>query len=404
MRILFLTQIVPYPPDAGPRAKTWQVLRYLASQNHEVHLVTFCRQYELPHLDHLKTVCASVTPVFLRRSRIKDLGYFVRSILANRSFLLERDDYPEVHQAIAELQKRVRFDILHADQLTMAQFITHISPGMKVFDSHNATWMVLERMVEKYPAILRPFFRREATLVGRFEHDVVRDFDHTFTVTEVDKKFLLDLFPCEQRETIAAKISTTPITIDCDRIKPVRRNVESRELLTLGTLHYLPNQDGIRWFLREIFPLVLREQPDVHLSVVGKNPPQDFIELARSQPANLTVTGYVDDLEPYYQKCACVVVPVRSGGGMRVRILEAFAYGLPVVTTTVGLEGINALPETDVLVEDSPQQFAAAVLRCLSEPETGNSLAVNGRGVVETRYHWRNALKQMDFIYRDAEQ
>jgi glycosyltransferase involved in cell wall biosynthesis len=120
--------------------------------------------------------------------------------------------------------------------------------------------------------------------------------------------------------------------------------------MTMGTLHYPPNADGIRWFAKDVFPLVRQQVPQVTLTIVGKNPPPDFLHLQEQYPGVITVTGYVPDLTPFMEKAAIMVVAVRAGGGMRVRILEAFARGLPVVTTTVGLEGIEARPGEDVLV------------------------------------------------------
>jgi glycosyltransferase involved in cell wall biosynthesis len=151
--------------------------------------------------------------------------------------------------------------------------------------------------------------------------------------------------------------------------------------------------------MNEVFPLIQQTLPDVHLTIIGKNPPQDFLLQAERNPAAITVTGYVPDLLPYFNEAAIIVVPVRSGGGMRVRILEAFAYGLPVVTTTAGLEGIEAVIDQDVVVKDSSDEFAAAVSQLLLDPERQRQMAVNGRKLAEEKYHWRKALGTMDQIY-----
>jgi glycosyltransferase involved in cell wall biosynthesis len=135
------------------------------------------------------------------------------------------------------------------------------------------------------------------------------------------------------------------------------------------------------------------------LTIVGPRPARDLVTLARRQPGVVRVTGYVPDVTPYFAHAGVVVVPVRAGAGMRVRILEAFARAVPVVTTTVGLEGIEAEPGRDVLVADTAEALAAAVVRVLRDPALAAELAVRGRRLVEARYDWRVALAGLDRVY-----
>jgi glycosyltransferase involved in cell wall biosynthesis len=195
-------------------------------------------------------------------------------------------------------------------------------------------------------------------------------------------------------------ISVVPIAVDTHNIEPVQLVEKSKSILTLGTLHYPPNADGIRWFFEEVFPLVRKAIPDTHLTIIGKNPPQDFIRFAEQNSERVEVTGYVPDLEPYLKQAAVLVIPVRAGGGMRVRILEGFAYGEAIVTTTVGLEGIEAESGKEVLVADSPQEFAEAVITLLEKFELRKEIAQSGRKLVERRYDWQVVLQGMDDIYQ----
>jgi glycosyltransferase involved in cell wall biosynthesis len=198
------------------------------------------------------------------------------------------------------------------------------------------------------------------------------------------------------------RISSIPIAVDAQVLQPIQRKEGSHNILTLGTLSYPPNADGIRWFLQEIFPLVQQQVPDVTLTVIGKNPPADFVQRAEQSNGAIEVTGYVDDLTPYMEAAALMVVPVRAGSGMRVRLLEAFARAMPTVTTTIGLEGIIAEADKEILLADEPQSFAAATVKLLNDPDLQEMLAVNGRQVAEARYDWRAVLKQMDAVYANA--
>jgi len=427
LRILFLTQIIPYPPDSGPKVKTWHVLRYLAEQGHAISLVSFVRPDEMGYVSALRQVCAEVQIVPIHRSRLADIGYWLRSQLTGRPFLIERDDLSGMRQIVSELMRRTTFDFIHTDQLSMAQFALPVprmftrsniqsleraanAPKL-VFDAHNAVWTIVARMSENAPFFLKPVANQEARRVKRYEGMLLRTFDHTLAVTDIDKGMLLDAVAnydqnADHGEGAVTlhqpRITVVPIAVDTRLLNPIECQPGSMNILTLGTLHYPPNADGIRWFAREVFPLVIREIPQATLTIIGKNPPQDFQEMAASQPERITVTGYVPDLVPQLEKAAVMAVPVRAGSGMRVRILEALAHALPIVTTTIGLEGIDAVPDQDVLVADTVEDFANAVVRLLQEPELRTRLAENGRRLAENRYDWRVVLRKMDEVYGEA--
>jgi len=416
LRILFLTQIIPYPPDSGPKVKTWHVLRYLAERGHQITLASFVRPDEVGHIDALRQVCNEVHTVPIRRSRLADLAYWLRSLATGRPFLIERDDLAGMRRCIYELRSRTEFDVIHADQLSMAQFafpsrrikpasgqVTSSHEGRKpklVFDAHNAVWTLVERMAQAVTPALKPVLRLEARRVKAYEAMLMQAYDHVLAVTEIDRQLLLQTVQeSSSKAPILAPITVIPIAIDAQALQPVQRKPNSLNVLTLGTLHYPPNADGIRWFVREVFPLVCERIPESSLTIVGKNPPQDFLELAASQPERIRVTGYVPELTPYFQQAALMVVPVRAGSGMRVRILEAFARGMPMVTTTVGLEGIDAKPGEHILVADTADEFARAVVSLLNDARLQDSLAEKGRRLAETRYDWRVVLSALDKIY-----
>ncbi len=403
LRILFLTQILPYPPNAGPRIKTWNVLRFLIQKGHQVTLLSYIRPEEVQHLHVLEKMLHQVYIVPIRRSRIRDGYYLLSSFISGRPFLVERDRTQEMLALVQDLIRTGNFDVVQADQLTMAQFAldgVRKIPGETrpklLFDAHNATWMILERMLRTAPFYLKPLVNLELKKIKKYEGDLVRLFDHTLAVTEIDRQALLQV----TGEVESQKLSVTPIAVDTNDLFAVDLPRDSLEILTLGTLHYPPNADGIRWFLRDVFPLVRLQVPRARLTIIGKNPPVDFFDLAKPYGQDVKITGYVDDLVPFIKSSALMVVPVLAGGGMRVRILEALSRGIPVVTTPVGLEGIDAVDQRDVLVADSPEAFAAGVIALLQDPDARIRLSMNGRKLAESRYDWKIALQQMDWLYQ----
>jgi len=434
VKVLFLTQIIPYPPDAGPKVKTWHVIRYLVERGHQVTLASFVRPEEKACLPALEKLCATVHTVPLHRSRLADVANWLRSQITDRPFLVERDDLAGMRALVRLLMATKPIDVIHADQLSMAQFglvrepllfrsrsirgasgfsqpegkhegrVFQGRPAL-LYDAHNAVWKVLEGMQLTARLYQKPLLSLEAQRLKRYQGMVVNSFDFTLAVTASDRQALLEAaaaYPVLD-EHYQPHISVIPIAVDTYQLQPLKRNPASNHILTLGTLHYPPNADGIRWFLHEVLPLIHQQMPNVRVTVVGKNPPPDFIQLAAQKPDWIEVTGYVPDLTPYLERAALMIVPVRAGGGMRVRILEAFARGMPVVTTTVGLEGIHAKPNQDILVADTPKGFAGAVVRLLEDEQLQSQLAANGRHLAETKYDWRVVLKRMDDVYLEIE-
>jgi glycosyltransferase involved in cell wall biosynthesis len=196
-------------------------------------------------------------------------------------------------------------------------------------------------------------------------------------------------------------ITVIPIAIDTDEVAIIEREAEPRHILHIGTMYWPPNIDAVNWFVRHVYPLVRQQRPDVQFDVVGSRPPAELLAL-NDAGLGINVTGYVEDPVPYQRRAAVMVVPLLAGGGMRVKILNALAEGVPIVSTTLGYEGIEATPGQDILVGDTPKAFAAQVLQVLNAPELGRQLAASGRRLVEQRYDYRQVCLSMETVYERA--
>lgn len=392
------------------------------------------REGEEAYLAPLWKICSEVHTVPIKRSRVSDIGYWLRSQITGRPFLIERDDSKKMRNLISELVRNQVIDCIHIDQLNMAQFafdsrsiknevnkhgeLLHVKQNNgrnpddsitdhlnMVFDAHNAVWTIVDRMVPNAPRILRPLINLEAKRVKQYEGFLIQRADVTLAVSSIDRRDLLSAYGAvkSHNRSIPPNIKVIPIAVDSTELQPVKRMPNSKNILTLGTLHYPPNADGIRWFIQTVFPLITQKEEDATLTIIGKNPPEDFIRLAEQKPDQIRVTGYVPDLTPYLQNAAVIVIPVRTGSGMRVRILTAFAHAMPVVTTTVGLEGIDATNGKEVLLADTPQQFSDTVIDLLQDTSLQQRLAINGRKLVEEKYDWQVVLDRLDSIYREMQ-
>lgn len=401
MHILFLSQVLPYPLDAGPKVRAYYTLRHLAN-NHQVTLLSFIRPSDRPaDIAHLEQWCERVVTVPIRRSRWRDGLALGRGLFSGEPFLISRDRVPEMEEELRRLVRGESFDVIHADQLWMAPYALSgqkwaVAAGRQqpklVLDQHNAVYLIPRRMAaaETNP-LVRTGLNWEAGRMARYEAEVCRDFNQVVTVTKEDQDILLAL--CGQRElpTFSAAI---PICGDPQSVRPVDP-LQGEGILFFGGMHWPPNADGIEWFSREILPTIWETRPATPLMAIGKEPPAVLGQMGE----RVVAPGYVADPEPFWQRSRLFVVPLRAGGGMRVKIIDAWTRGLPVISTTVGAEGIAVCDGKNILLADTAEAFAEAVIRVLSDDELATRLAANGRQTVLECYDWRKIYRAWDRVY-----
>jgi len=399
MNVLFLTQVLPFPPDSGPKVKTWNVLKCLA-RTHQLTLVSFVRGDQTDAVARLRSICHEVHFVPMKRGWVQDLVSLGRSLLSGEPWVMLRDDRAEMRVLVDRLANSRPFDLVHADQLNMAQYALRVRGVRRLLDAHNALWLLYSRMAETTmnPA-LRWLFRRDARLLQRYEGDMCRKFETVLTVSGVDRQALSQAARSTGQGEHGTDPQVIPIAVDTEEIPLHRRSRSANRILHMGTMFWPPNVDGIRWFVNSVLPLIRRELPDVEFDVLGANPPAEMLAW-NANGAGVRVAGYVDDPSPYLANAGVFVVPLLAGGGMRVKILTAMAQGLPVVTTTIGCEGIDAMPGRHLLVADTPQEFAAATLRILAQPRLAEDLGLNGRRLVEQRYSLPQLAAQLERAYQ----
>ncbi len=391
MRILFLTQVVPLPLDAGPKVRSYYVLRYLAQAGHEITLLSFGRPEDREEqIEPLRRLCRSVRVLPVNRSRLADISRGLRSVAGRTPFLILRDRVPAMREAVEQALAERSFDAIHADQLWMSPYaqMQH-RPALSVLDQHNAVFLVFRRMAQhgRNPFI-RLLLDTEATKLEAFEHSTCERFERVIWVTEEDRRALGGGTGRNGSEAVI------PIAVDCRARQPLRRRSPFR-VTFVGGMHWPPNTEGVLWFAREVWPFIARRAPQAVFTVIGRRPPATVRRLS----SQVDATGYVEDPEKYLSETAAFVVPLRSGAGMRVKILDAWCWGLPVVSTSLGAEGLRAAGGENLMLGDSPASFAEAVIQVLSDRECARNLSESGRATVETFYDWPKIYPAWDKIY-----
>jgi len=404
-RILFLTQVLPYPPDAGPKVRQYHMLRYLAAQ-HEVALVSFVRSDDRPEaIRHLQGICAEVHTVPMRRSFWHNLWAGLKGLLTGRPMVIVRDEIGQMHALLDRLTKQGTFEIIHADQLSMAwygQWAAKRTPtAATLLDEHNAVYLLTKQLAARVAdPVGRLIYDREARAMANYEAAMCRAFDAVLTVTREDRDRLLALFPARERAGLASKFTVIPICVEPGELKlPVGQRPPAGRptILHLGTMFWPPNVAGVLWFAREILPIIHKTLPNARFVIVGKSPPPEV--LALTADPRIEVTGYVEDPAPYVAAADVFVVPLQVGEGMRVKILDAWSWSLPVVSTPVGAEGILVEPERNILLGAEAGDFAAQVMRVLTDSALNEALRKAGRAWVEANYSWQNVYRRVDQVY-----
>jgi polysaccharide biosynthesis protein PslH len=405
LRILALTQVLPFPLDAGPKVRAYYTLRKLA-ERHAVRLVSFRRSTDSPEaLAHLESFCDSVITVPIERAKLRDALDLAGSLLGSTPFLIRRDRRPEMDRAIqSAMNDRInRIDAIHADQLWMAPYALRAAratplesrPSL-VLDQHNAVMQIPRRLAnsERNP-MKRAILRLEDQKLRRYEPGLCSAFDRVVWVTEEDR-YAVEAVAAEPWRAARAS-DVIPICVSPEDTPSLERAHGARRVTFLGGLHWPPNAEGIAWFAREIWPRVRRLFPDAILTVIGKDPPAALLNLKDSSSVELT--GYVDDPTPYLRETGAFIVPLLSGGGMRVKILDAWCWGLPVVSTRIGAEGIAAVDGENALLADSASEFSDAVVRLLDKPVLSERIAQGGRCTAEREYDWRTRYESWHSVY-----
>jgi glycosyltransferase involved in cell wall biosynthesis len=301
--------------------------------------------------------------------------------------------FPDMQRTLTRLIQANDYDLIVLEGIWMSIYwpILQRCRARKVLNLYDLEEHALARQANVLPpGFKRMLYRNGVRRMHHLENHLVREADHTWVVSEREKQELLARSP-------NASVEVAPNGVDSRRITPLLPKPDSREILFVGSLKYLPNIDGLKFFIHDVMPLLQERVPDVVLRVVGRGPGPEIREL--HAPPHIEITGEVDDLEPYYRQCALTVVPLRSGGGTRLKILESMAYGRPVVSTTLGAEGLELEPERDLLIADQPEALAESIARLLNDPQARNAMAERARRQVEKQYDWAAIAQRMMTTY-----
>lgn len=376
MRLLFLTETVPHPLDSGGRIKTRHTLEALA-ERHAVACHTFIRDPAqfAPAREALEAICDEVWLHLVPRRVTTDILHLARSLATGRPLTVDRHFSRRVLSVLRERTRLVRYDAVYCDHLSMLEYGRRL--GLPVLhDAHNVEHEIVRRYARTAPrAWLRAAAAVEWRALRRYEQREYTACDLITAVSEHDAGRIRTLAGPRVR------VEAIPIGVAAAETVPAPRVREPR-VLFVGGLAWPPNADAVNFLLREIWPAVLADAPDALLTVVGRGTPP----VAPGQARGVRFAGYVEAVAPHFEASRLMVAPLRSGSGLRVKILEAFAHGVPVVSTTIGAEGLQVIDGEHLLIADTPSTFARAIVRLLHDDDLVERLATRARRLAVEAY------------------
>lgn len=395
MRIAFLTQRFPFPLDNGGNIRTFHLLKGLAKQ-HKVHLIAECpRDVNVEDLGEVTELCESVDLADSRsHSFVADIVRGAWNLRDQRPYVLMRHYNLSLLEVFRRRLAATTVDAIHLNHLDTVLYLPFVKrPPVVVIDEHNVVTSQVERTIPLEPSFVRRFaLKADVQRIRRVEAQACNDATAVLACSEIDAAMLADL-------GVRKPVIVVPNGVDLDQFKPrARPGPKGHDLVFVGALDYDPCDKGVRDFCEFALPAVLEKSPDTRFIVVGRNPSKALRAMVRAQP-QIVLTGSVPDVRPHVQGAAVFVVPLLSGSGTRLKILEAMALGIPVVTTTVGVEGIAASHGEHCFVADGAGNFAEAVLRVLADEERAERVAENARKLVEQRYGWQRSVNELQNLY-----
>jgi glycosyltransferase involved in cell wall biosynthesis len=304
----------------------------------------------------------------------------LRNLLSPLPYIVTSHYSLSYARAVRDSLSQFQPDVVLCEWTPYARYVRGLKGFKTLVSTHNVEADIWKRYAENEPNLLRrAYIREQWRKVERFENEALRSTEGMLAVSHQD----LERLSTRQSGLQAALI---PNGVDLSYFSVMAQPISRRELVFTGSMDWRPNQDAARYFCSEILPLLKQRSEDIECTFVGRSPPDDIRRLANIPGVH--ISGTVEDVRPYVERAAVYVVPLRIGGGSRLKILEALAMGRAVVSTTIGAEGLDLVDGKHVVLADDAQSFADAVLQLLSDPSRCQSLATEGRKLVETQYGW----------------
>jgi glycosyltransferase involved in cell wall biosynthesis len=391
LRVLVIDEYFPYPPDSGKPIRTGNLLRRL-SERHDVTLLC----YGAPSAG---TAVVPQLKVEFVEPLIEYSGIALYARLAANLF----SRYPYsvtkhyTSRFLSHLQESVKsnpYDLIQCEWTPYARYLESVRGLPSLIASHNVESQIWSRRAEHADSVAgRAFFGMQAKKMETFERGALRDASWVTAVSREDANII--------RKWGVERVSVVDNGVDLGFYNPEACNEDDSELLFLASLDWAPNVDGLKYFLAEVLPLIVAKEPKARVTIAGRKPPADLRKYCEAM-ANTNFVGEVPDVRPYLERAAVILVPLRVGGGSRLKILEAMAAGKAIVSTSVGAEGLAVTNNQQLILADDPRSFADAATALMHSAAERRRLGKAGRELVEDKYSWDECARKLEAAWFQA--
>ena len=392
MKILFACKEFPHSKIIGGPIIIYNRLKYF-SRNHTVSLASFFKEEEKKFIPSVEPFCHDLRliPLPPKRSSLKVSWDFFTSSVPH--YFLRTHGSPKMAETIADMVRNDKYDFVIAEYSVMGQFLYKnplLPPVRRVMSVHECYYLARHKAY-RHNRIGYKKLKEAINLKGlkKYEFDMYRNADKVLVLTPQGKKELLEICP-------ELDIAVVPHGVDVENFSFSRLEEKEKAIVFVGNYLHYPNADAVLHFHSEIWPLLKSRLPEVKFFVVGQGPPPEVQNLSKDK--TITVTGRVDDVRPFLKKGWVFICPVRLGGGFRGKILEAMAIGRPVVSTSLGAEGIPAHQRENIILADNPEDFAQGVEDLMTDNKLFDRIRINARKLVEEKYSWEKGVKVMEGV------
>jgi sugar transferase (PEP-CTERM/EpsH1 system associated) len=388
MRILWLKSDLLLPLDKGGRLRTWHLMRHLAHR-HEVTYLSFAEGIA----DGMHEVARRVETVPRTDPPKGSLRFYADAalhVVDPLPYAVGKYRSRRFARRLSQLLAEERYDLIVCDFLFPSVNLPIRLPCPAVIFTHNVEAEIWRRHAETRSGVARLLYRMQHHRMLRYERRALARFDGVLAVSDADRQTFSRLYP----DAIRRDVHVVSTGVDTEFFAPGPGHSDGRGMAFTGSMDWLPNEDAVIYFCREILPRIRMDEPEATLAIVGRAPTPAVRRLAADHA--VTVTGAVDDVRPYVQEAAVYVVPLRIGGGTRLKIFEAMAMGKAVVSTTVGAEGLPVENGAHLLLADEPHVFARSVVRLFRDDERRRALEAAARQLVVERYDWSAVAGELE--------
>ena len=401
MQILWISHFLLFPETGyGGLQRSRNLLKVL-SKYHDIHLVCYYRNNDkifVPDIKlaekDLKNYCKNVYIIPHELSNTQKAFRMLKSVVTRTPYSAYIYRSSQLLKESLKLISDKSIDLMHSDTIGMIEPIIDNISIIKVLTHHDIESHKMHRRYENEENLLkRIFFLQEYMALRRYEKKYCVMYDSNIAVSDMDKNRLQEI---DKR----IKINVIQNGVDCEYFTYHPRDDMSRELIFIGALDYYPNAKAMLYFCDKIWPILKRKYPELRLTIIGKNPPAQLRSLGQDGN-DINILGYVEDIRPHMKRATIFICPIMEGGGTRIKILDAFSQGIPVVSTIVGAEGLDLQKGKHILLADTVTEFVDRVSDLLENEELSKSMSLCAREFVEQNYSYNIIGKKMATVYNE---